>query len=368
MLKDANKLLVDLTKIKHNIDLLKVEGKKFYAVVKANAYGLGSIEISKYIEKDVDMFCVANINEAIQLRENEIKKDILILGYICPENYKYIEKYNLIVTIYNFKIAKELNLSGSKIRSHIKLETGHNRLGFQTNNDCFERSFNEIKKISKFKNIKIEGIYTHFSSADEENREYTNLQANLFWKMINLLGDISKNWTKHLSNDAARIAYDVNSDAIRSGISMYGYFPSIFIENKYNINLRQTFKWVSKVSNIKEISRGEYVSYSRTFVAKDNMQIATVSCGYADGYKRIISNRGYVLVNGNKANIIGNITMDQFMIDITGIDVKLHDEVVLIGESGKESLSADNIGKWAETISYEIMTSISDRVKRVYLR
>ena len=368
MLKDANKLLVDLKKIKHNIDLLKVNGKKFYAVVKANAYGLGSIEISKYIEKDVDMFCVANINEAIDLRENGIDKDILILGYISPENYKYIEKYDFIITIYNFEIARELNLSEIKIRCHIKLETGHNRIGFQTNDNYFEKSFNEIKKISQFNNIKIEGIYTHFSSADEKDKEYTNMQSALFWKMINLLGNISKNWIKHLSNDAARIAYDINSEAIRSGISMYGYFPSTFMKYNYDIDLKQSFKWVSEISNIKEILKGESISYNRTFIAKENMKVATVSCGYADGYKRLISNRGYVLVNGKKANIIGNITMDQFIINITGIDATIHDEVVLIGESGNESLSADRLGKWAETISYEIMTSISDRVKRVYLR
>lgn len=363
----ANRLEVDLRKIKHNIQILKEDNKKFFAVVKADAYGLGAIEVSKYIEDDIDIFCVANIEEAIELRENGIKKDILVLGYIHPKNYLYIEKYNLIVTIYNYDIAKELN-DISNIRAHIKLETGHNRLGFQTDELFYNNSLVEIKKINQFENINIEGIYTHFSSADENDTNYTLMQEKLFWNMIRDLHKISENWIKHLSNDAASIAYNIKSDAIRSGISMYGYFPSNYIRNNYNIDLRKSFRWIAKISNIKYVQKGESISYNRTFIADKDIKVATVSCGYADGYKRLLSNKGYVQVNGKRANILGNITMDQFMIDISEIEVKLHDDVILIGNSDDEMIGADIIGEWAETISYEIMTSISKRVKRIYVK
>ncbi len=363
MITDANILEVDLAIIRKNIEnLKKLHDTKFYPVVKSNAYGLGAIEISKEIEDVSDMFCVANINEAIQLREAGIKKDILILGYISPENYKYVEKYNLIANIYNYSIAKELENSGFNIRAHIKIETGHNRLGFQVK----EKSIKEIIDISNFKNVKIEGIFSHFSSADEKDREYTNMQAKKFQYIIDELGNISKGWTKHISNDAGIISYDYSYDAVRSGISIYGLYPSSYLKNNYNIGIESAFTLKSKISNIKLIEQGEAISYGRTFISKEKMKIATVSIGYADGYHRLISNRGYVLINGQKAKILGNITMDQMMVDISRIDCNIHDEVVIIGKDGCEEISPELVASWADTISYEIMTSISERVKRIY--
>ncbi|MDO4604511.1 MAG: alanine racemase [Helcococcus sp.] len=361
---DANRMIVNLDAIKDNINILKnITKNKFFAVVKANAYGLGAVSISKYIENDVDMFCVATINEGIELRENGIKKDILILGYVLPDNYHFLSEYNLIMNIYNFEIAQDVNKIGCKIRGHIKVETGHNRLGFQVN----EKSVSEIRLINDMENIHIEGIFTHYSSADEKDREYTIYQLHKFNEMISKLGDISKKWIKHSANDAAGVAYNTGSDAIRSGISMYGMYPSEYMKEKLDLGIKNSFELKSKVSNIKTIKKGEAVSYGRTFISDKERKIATVSIGYADGYMRIISNIGYVLINGKKASILGNITMDQFMVDISDIEVKLHDDVVLIGKSGNEEITPDMVANWAKTISYEVMTSISPRVSRIYI-
>lgn len=365
MVIDANVLEVDLGIIRENIKILRsLSNKKFFAVVKANAYGLGAVEVSRFIENEVDMFCVATIDEAIELRKSGIKKDILILGYIHPENYKYLSEYNIIANIYDFDIAKEMNKLGKKIRGHIKIETGHNRLGFNPSDDSFEK----IRQINSLENICVEGMFSHLSSADEENREYTHLQYEKFQRAVDGLKDINENWIKHLSNDAGVLAYDVKYDAFRSGISLYGMYPSQYMKEKYNVGIQNSFRLISRISFIKELEKGEGVSYNHTFVTDKKMKVATVSIGYADGYFRLISNKGYVLINGKKAKIIGRVTMDQLMVDISDIDAKIHDEVVLIGKSGEQSISPDLVSKWADTISYEIMTSISNRVYRVYKR
>lgn len=366
MKTDANILIVDLKKIRNNIKILKkYTGKKFYAVVKADAYGLGAKKIAQNIEPLVDGFCVANINEAIELREAGIGKEILILGYVCPENYQCIYKYDLSLILYNYQIAEDLNKLGHPIKVHIKIETGHNRLGFQNTHEHIE----EILKIAKMKNIHIKGIFTHLATADEEDRSYTMKQEAIFADVLSKLKPLSDHIIKHISNDAAAIAFDFTKkyDAIRSGISMYGVYPSAYIKDSYKMNIEESFQLESRVSNIKYIEKGEGVSYGRKFVASGHIKVATVSIGYADGYHRLISDQGYVLINGQKAKIIGRITMDQMMVDVSGLDIKIHDRVVLIGESGKLKIGVDQLAQWAETISYEIMTSISARVKRLYI-
>ena len=366
MITDANILKVDLGIIKENIKILKsIAHKKFYAVVKADAYGLGAVRISKSIEDLVDAFCVATINEAIELRDAGIKKDILILGYIHPNNYKLLNEYDLITTIYDYEIAKSINDLGLKIRAHIKIETGHNRLGFKVEDEELDK----IKLIDKFENIQIEGMFSHLSSADGEaegDNEYTFNQERKFAYAIEYLKEINSEWTKHLSNDAGVIAFDFNYDVIRSGISMYGVYPSIPIKEHHKIGIKQSFELISKISFIKEIEEGESISYNRTFTAKRKTKVATVSLGYADGYHRVISNKGYVLINGKKAQILGSITMDQIMVDVSEIECKVHDDVVFIGKSKEEEIDVDLVASWANTISYEIMTSFSKRLSRVY--
>lgn len=365
MVTSVNVLEVDLRKIRKNIEILKGKSdKKFFAVVKADAYGLGSVAISKNVEDLVDGYCVATLDEAIELKEVGIKKDVLILGYVHPDNYEYLEKYDIVTNLYDYSIAEQMAASDYKIRVHIKIETGHNRLGFRPEQKCFD----QIKYINdNFSNIKIEGMFSHFSTADESSRDYTYRQEELFKKAVDGLADINEKWIKHISNDASVIAYDFNYDAVRSGISMYGMYPSEYMKEKYDIGIEYAFRLISKISFIKKLDSGEYISYGRTFQTDRPMKVATVSIGYADGYHRLISNKGYVLINDKKARILGRVTMDQMMVDVTDIDCNIHDDVVVIGKYENEEIDPDLVASWAETISYEIMTSISKRVARIYI-
>ena len=172
---------------------------------------------------------------------------------------------------------------------------------------------------------------------------------------------------RHISNDAGFIKHGFSLDMVRSGIGLYGIYPSSLLAEEKQVNLKASFEWISTISNIKTIDQGDSLSYGRTFIAKRPMKIATISIGYADGYKRLISNRGYVLIKGKKAFVVGNIAMDQMMVDISGIDAKIGDRVTLIGENGGEVISLDQMAQWCQTISYEIMTSISKRVSRIYV-
>lgn len=358
----ANILDVNISKIRNNIKKIKEKtNSKFFAVVKANAYGLGADVISREIEKDVDMFCVANIDEAIELRLCGIKKDILVFGYIPTSSYHYLEKYNIIATIYNFDIAKEIEKSKYKIRAHIKLETGHNRIGFQNTDESIE----QIKEILKIENILIEGIYSHLSNADIIEDTYSEKQNNIFLEILNKLPESDK-WIKHLSNSAGSLKYDYIYDAVRIGISMYGVYPSWDFD-KSIIDLECSFELRSSISHIKKIKAGESVSYGRRFIANSDMRVATVSIGYADGYSRRNSGKAYVLIKGKKCPVIGTITMDQLMVDISNVECNLRDEVILIGKSKGVEIGVYEVASWSDTISYEVMTSISRRVPRNYI-
>ena len=366
----TNELIINLNSIKSNLIALreKAAGAKFYAVVKADAYGLGAIKISEAIEDMVDGFCVSSMTEAVELRRAGIKKDILLLGYLNPNEYGLVSDYKISITIYNYQIAKQiddfLKRSSAKATIHIKIDTGHGRLGFLPSSQALD----EIEAISQLDSFSIGGIFSHFATADEKNEDFCNLQMQRFMTVVEdlekrglALGD------RHISNDAGFIKHGFSLDMVRSGIGLYGIYPSSLLAEEKQVNLKASFEWISTISNIKTIDQGDSLSYGRTFIAKRPMKIATISIGYADGYKRLISNRGYVLIKGKKAFVVGNIAMDQMMVDISGIDAKIGDRVTLIGENGGEVISLDQMAQWCQTISYEIMTSISKRVSRIYV-
>lgn len=368
----TNRLLIDIGAIKNNIKSLKalIGDSEFYAVIKADAYGLGAYEISQEIEDQVDGFCVSSIDEALELRRAGIKKEVLNLGFTQESELEEAVDNGVSIALYDYKLAllfnELLDSINGKLKVHIKLDTGHGRLGFRD----IPSSIDEIEKISKLDNLEIAGVFSHFSTADEEDVNYTIFQKNTFDSMIARLEERSINLgKKHLSNDAGFIKHGIKYDLVRSGISMYGCYPSDVLAKEREVELSKVFSWYSKVSFVKEVEAGTSISYGRTFIAEKRMKIATVAVGYADGYRRSFSNKGYVLIKGQEAPVVGRITMDQTMVDVTDINgVTIGDKVTLIGEDEGREISVEMLADWDNTINYEIMTSISKRVDRIYYK
>ena len=363
----TNRLNVDIDAIRYNIlELKKLIGKQeFYAVLKADAYGLGSVEIAKNIDDIVDGYCVSCVCEALELRD-VTSKEILNLGYTQILEVETAAVKNISIAVYDLDYVRKINQilvdKNLKLNTHIKIDTGHGRLGFRKSDE----SIKQIVEISNLSNIRIDGIFSHLSTADEKDIEYTIKQKEIFDYMICELEKRGLTFNKkHLANDAGFIKHKIKYDLVRSGICIYGSYPSKLLEYEGEVSLKPTFTWLSKISFIKYIEKGTSISYGRTFIADKKMKIATVAVGYADGYKRANSNIGYMLVKGKKAPIVGRVTMDQTMIDVTDIEeVEIGDDAILIGKSKGLEISPDDLANWADTISYEIMTSISKRVCR----
>lgn len=370
-MNEINRVIINLDSIRQNIMNLKEKavGADFYAVVKANGYGLGSAKISKFVEDIVDGYCVSNLEEALALREAGIKKEILILGFIQEEDILIAAENDLTISLYDKDFTEFIDHilvdNELKIKAHVKIDTGHGRIGFLINDECVDK----IVDLFQLKSIDIEGIFSHLSSADEKDVEYTLEQKEKFDWIVEKIESRGVMFSKkHLSNDAGLIKHGLYYDIVRSGIGMYGFYPSDLLKEEREIELTPSFEWISRVSFVKSIDAGQAISYGRTFVSERPMKIATVSVGYADGYKRCLSNKSYVLINGKRANVIGRVTMDQMMVDVTDIEnVNMKDDVVLIGRSEDEYISIEQLARWADTISYEIMTSISERVHREYI-
>ena len=336
-------------------------------VIKADAYGHNANFVSKVLEPYADYFAVAIIEEAIALRENGVKKPIMLLGYNSPTYFADAIKNNITVTVFRLDdarkisdVAKGMNMTATV---HIAVDTGMGRIGFA----CTDDSVFDVKEISKLPNIKLEGIFTHFATADEEDHSFTNLQAERFAEFINKLEKEEVNIPiKHCSNSAAIIEYpNLTLNMVRMGIITYGLYPSDEV-NRSKILLNPVMELTTNIVHVKKISKGDSVSYGRTFIAEKEMTVATIPIGYADGYPRLLSNKGRVLVQGKYAPILGRVCMDQFMIDVSGIEnVKVGDKVTLIGSQGENEISADEIARLSQTINYEITCGISKRVPRL---
>lgn len=363
---------INLDNFRHNFREVKrlAEGKKVFGVIKADGYGHGAVELAKVLEEEnADYFAVAVIDEAIELRRNGYKKPILILGYTPHEFAKDLVKDDITQSIFNYDLAKEISneaVRQQKIaKIHIKLDTGMGRVGYLPTNE----SLDEIEKISKLKNLKLEGVFSHFSVADEYDKEFTKLQVKKYKWFIDELSrrgivfDI-----KHIANSATIIDLpDFYFDAVRPGIMLYGYYPSMEV-NKDRLKLKPVMSLKARVAFIKEIPKDTPISYGRKFYTKDKSKIATIPLGYADGFTRLFFGKAKVIVNGKFAPVVGKICMDQCMIDITECgEVKIGDEVVIMGESNGLSITADNLADILGTISYEILCMVSRRVPRVYI-
>lgn len=363
---------ISLEAIGHNIREVKKrlpEGVKLLGVVKANAYGHGAVPVASYLENQVDYFATATIEEAVELRENGISAPILILGYVSPSQYGDLVEYDITQTIDSYAQAlaleKEAARQNRKAKAHLAVDTGMTRIGFQVT----EHDADEAAKIADLPHIKLEGMFTHFSCADQEDKTYCSMQMEKYDKMTALLAERGVTIPlRHICNSAGIMEFDDHRfEMVRSGIITYGIYPSEEVK-KERLDLIPALSWKSHVIHVKEVGPGIGVSYGATYVTEKPMtRIATVSAGYADGYPRALSNQGCVLIHGKKAPIIGRICMDQMMVDVTDIpDVQVEDVVTLVGTDGDETITIEEIANPAARFDYEMLCDISSRVTRVY--
>lgn len=366
---------ISYNNLKHNLETIKgyAKEKTLICIVKDNAYGMGAVKIAKFLESDerVVAFAVATLDEAIELKRNNITKDIIIIGHIDTDAFVIAVENNIIVTISSFDKAYMLNQVAKKLgkvaRIEIAIDTGMGRIGFEVN----DNSLKYIKDIYNLSNINIYGMFSHFSVADcdfddSENANYTKEQEK---KLLLLVNKLKENGIE-ISNTSISASAGLikgngaNFSSVRPGIILYGIVPSKAFTD---IDIKPIMSLKSRIVHIKDISENASISYGRTFVSKNNMTVATISCGYGDGYPRTASNKAYVIINDKKCKVIGRVTMDMFMVDVTGVKCEVGDEVILIGESEHEKITLDELCSITNEFTYEILTRINWRVERIYI-
>jgi len=357
----------------HNFDEVRRavgNERKICAVVKADSYGMGAKELSKmYLERGVDMFAVAVIGEALDLRQEIKEKDILVLGYTTEEYYDDALNNNITLTIYNYEHAEKLNSISKSLNLianiHIKVETGMNRLGFLPT----EENADLVAKISKMENIKIQGAYTHFARADEKDKTAAHKQAKKYTDFIYMLEkrDVTIP-IKHLANSAAIIDLpEYYFDMVRPGIILSGFYPSDEV-NKSEYIFKPCVTLKARIANIKTLEAGEGIGYGHLFNTTTTTIVGTIPLGYADGYSRLFSNNGYVVVKGVKCPILGKVCMDQFMIDLSYVEnPQIGDIAIVYGDGTDGAMTAEDAACVRKTISYEVLTNLSPRLPRKYI-
>ncbi|MED9965465.1 MAG: alanine racemase [Blautia sp.] len=369
------KAIVSLDAVAHNFREMRkniAEDTKVIAVVKADAYGHGAVQIARLVEEYdyIWGFATATEEEAIELRRAGIKKPILVLGIVFEEYYPELIRYDIRPAVCEAdsaeKLSKEALRQGKTVHIHLALDTGMTRIGFAD----VPKSVETIKQIQMLPNLEIEGIFTHFARADEYDRSPALVQLERYLDFLKLLEDAGiKIPLLHCSNSAGIIRIpEANLSMVRAGITIYGIYPSSEVERD-KIKLETAMEIKSHISYLKDVSPGTAISYGGTFVASKPMKVATIPVGYADGYPRQLSGKGWVLIHGQKAPILGRVCMDQFMVDVTDIpDTRSGDEVTLIGRDGNEVITAEELGELSGRFSYEFICCISKRVPRVYIK
>ena len=371
---------IDYDAIRHNVEAIhKRMGKtKIMGIVKANAYGHGDVACAKMlIACGIDFLAVSSVDEAIKLRKADIEADILILGYTPSVLFDKLVEYNLVQTLISLEYAEMLNDYAQKnnqlIRAHVKVDTGMGRIGVVYNEN--HKDYEAIRKEYSLANLKIEGIFSHFPVSDElkeDSVSFTKNQIALFNELLQRLKDDQIDYgLSHLQNSYGIINYgDLGYDYCRPGLLYMGVTSLDSIETNYQMDLRPILSMYTSVSMVKEVRKGDSISYGRHFIAPKKMKVATIAIGYADGLPRLVSNKGLeVLVHGKRAPIIGNICMDQCMIDVSDIEgVSIGDEVCVIGKQGQEEVKIDAISRLAQTINNETLSKITSRVDRLEKR
>lgn len=359
---------INLDAICHNLEVVShivKSGTKILGVVKADAYGHGMKEVSKAILDYVDYFGVASLDEAAVLRSIGIQKPVLVIGAILPEEIEGVVRFNAIQTVSDLDIPKRLSKlarsKNKKIKVHVKIDTGMGRLGF-----WHEEAIGFIKKISRLKNIIIDGIFTHFPNAEADS-VFTCNQIRNFKRLAENLQDNNIHIpVKHAANSMGLIDFkDSHMNMVRPGLMMYGIYPKESLMK--NILLRPALTLKTKISYLKPTPGGRNISYGMTYVTRRPTKIATIPVGYGDGYSRHFSNKAEVLVNGIRCPIVGRVCMDMCMVDVGHLkNVKAGDDVILIGSQGNEIIRAEELARLINTIPYEVLCNIGHRVPRIY--
>jgi alanine racemase len=366
---------INLDNIAHNMkEIRRITNKnaEVMGVVKADAYGHGVLEVAKtLLENGASRLAVSMLDEAIQLRRTGIDVPILILGYTDPIRAGEIIENDVTQSVYSHDLAQALSdeavKQGRKVKIHIKIDTGMSRIGFLPGYSAVKN----VVEISRLPNIIIEGLFTHFATADEKNREYTYAQFEKFMSICCELQRIGIHIpVKHCANSAGIIEYpEMHLDMVRPGIILYGMYPSEDVD-KTKIDLKPAMTLKANVIMVKEVEKDTSISYGRIFTTNRTSQIATIPIGYADGFARMLSNKGKVLIHGQFAPVAGRICMDQCMVDVTDLNCKVEvgDEVVIIGPQGNNKITVEDVAQTIGMINYELVCIVGKRIPRAFVK
>ena len=365
---------IDLDCLNHNLNEIRkrVGSKvKIAAVVKANGYGHGCLEMSgALLAGGADVICVSSINEAIEIRKEYMGAEILVLGFVPLENVYEAINFDIIQTVFSFEQGKSIAIAAKnlnkRVKVHIKIDTGMNRTGFYPD----QKTLEEILELSSLESLEIEGIYTHLATADETDKTFSFKQFESFKLFLAELEDLGLCIPiKHISNSAAVIDLpEMNMDMVRPGIILYGVYPSEQVK-KVLLNLKPVMTLKATVIHVKKLKEAGGISYGLNYIGKKGQLIATVPVGYADGYTRLLSNESQMIINGKKVDEVGNICMDQCMIDVTDVEgVRVGTEVILFGTDGLNVINVSELALKCGEIPYELLCSIGRRVPRLYLK
>ena len=363
-------LEIDLNKLEHNFNCVRnklPDDVKILGVIKANAYGHGAVEIGKFLDDKCDFFGVACIEEAVELKNAEIKTPILILGRVFPFDIETAVKYDVRIPIFSYEdavaLSNEAVKQGKNVPFHFCIDTGMSRIGFQVS----EESADICKSITELPNIFAEGLFSHFATADEKDLSKAVEQRNKYKKFCKMLSDRGVEIPiKHLNNSAGIMNFDEYFDMCRMGIITYGLYPSDEVD-KGILDLEPIMSWHAKISHVKDLEPNREISYGGIFKTDKVTKVATVPVGYADGFPRCLSNKGKVIINGKYAKILGRVCMDQFMVDVSDIECNINDEVVLFGTQKNAHISLEELSNSAYSFNYELPCRIPVRVNRVYV-
>ena len=368
MTLESTKLMIDLDAIRHNIQAVKAKaGAPVMAIIKADAYGHGAVQLAKHLDDCCAFFGVSSILEALELRQAGIQKPMLILGYTPVSSFPEVVRLNIRPAIFHYEDALALSQAAGELgmtaKFHFAVDTGMSRIGFQVTREDADI----CAKIARLPNLEAEGLFSHFATADCADLTRAKRQAERFACFDRMLKDRGVVIPlRHLDNSAGIMNFSTHYEMVRSGIITYGMYPSDEVPQE-RLELEPALQWLSRVTHVKTLEPGREISYGATYKTTRPTVVATIPVGYADGYRRSLSGKFHVLIRGQKAPILGRICMDQMMVDVTHIpDVAINDKVVLVGKYGEEAITMEEIAAAADSFNYEFVCGISRRVPRIY--